>query len=229
MGGEPLFLLIDLVTTRRERVVRLEGIYRGASRLAGRHGAGVVGGDTARGPALELHVFGVGRVPRGKAVLRSGARPGDRLFVTGSLGGSLGGRHLAFEPRLKEGAWLRAGGWARAMIDLSDGLATDLHHMAEESGVGAVVYGDRVPVSPAARARDGHRPALDHALCDGEDFELLFAVPPRKANALRKAWPFRTRLAEIGVVVRGAHVSLEQSGRRIPLRSRGYDHFRAAR
>lgn len=227
MGGEPLYLLIDLVAPACESVRRIEGVYRGAARLARRHGVGVIGGDTARGPALELHVFGVGRVPRGRALLRSGARPGDRLFVTGTLGGSLQGRHLAFTPRLAEGVWLRAGGWARALIDLSDGLATDLHHVAAASRVGAVVRATAVPVSAAARrSRDG-RSALDHALGDGEDFELLFAVPARKAGALREAWPFRTRLSEIGEVTRGSAVVLTQGGRRLALRSRGFEHFRS--
>lgn len=104
MGGEPMWVLIDLVAPASVPVKRIEGMYRGLAKLARRHGVAIVGGDTARGKTLELHIFAVGRIPRGRAVLRSGGKPGDSLYVTGSLGGSGQGRHLRFEPRLVEGA-----------------------------------------------------------------------------------------------------------------------------
>jgi thiamine-monophosphate kinase len=226
MGAKPLWILIDLVAPPRTPVARLDGICRGAQRLARRFGAAIVGGDTSRGRTLELHAFAVGRVPRGTAALRSGARPGDAIYVTGTLGGSGAGRHLAFTPRLAEGAWLRAGGWITAMMDLSDGLAADLPRLLAASGAGAELRADRLPVSPAAR-----RPALDHALGDGEDFELLFTVPARKAAAFEAAWRkrFRLRCTRIGGVTRrtkGGLVLIGADGVKRMLRVRGYEHFR---
>ena len=204
MGGEPLWALIDLVTPQTETVARIEGIYRGLASVARRHGVAIAGGDTSRGKTLELHVFAVGRVPRGKAILRSGAKPGDILYVTGRLGGSLKGRHLRFDPRLDEGQWLLAQGWVTAMMDLSDGLATDLRRMMAASGTGAVLEAARVPVSAAARQMKDRRSPLEHALADGEDFELLFAVPRRKADEFENAWRrrFRLRCTRIGAMTK---------------------------
>src|SRR5450759_4992314 len=130
------------------RVARVEAIYAGAQATAARFGLAIVGGDCACGTVLELHVFAVGRVPRGTAVLRSTAHAGDALYVTGALGGSLAGRHLNFLPRLKEGAWLRAQGWATAMMDLSDGLGADLPRLCAASHVGARLLTEALPIAP---------------------------------------------------------------------------------
>ena len=251
MGGEPLWILMDLVAPAKTAVRRIEALYRGAARLARRHGAAIVGGDTSRGPALELHVFAVGRVPRGKAVLRSGARVGDRVYVTGVLGGSLQGWHLRFPPRLAEGRWLREGGWVTAMMDVSDGLAADLPRLAAASGVGVEVEADAIPVSPAARCADhrpqtkdirrkkggespaaGARSGLAHALGDGEDFELVFTVPACKSAAFEQAWrrKFRLRCSAIGWIT-GAkgRVRLREGDRISALDVAGYEHFRDRR
>lgn len=228
MGGEPLWFLVDLVAPATTPVARIEGIYRGLARLARRHKVALVGGDTAKGKMLELHVFAAGRVPRGKAVLRSGARPGDRLYVTGVLGGSGLGRHLRFEPRLAEGTWLREHGWATAMMDVSDGLATDLRRMMRASQAGAVLEADRIPVASAARRLRDRRSPLDHALADGEDFELLFAVPRRRAVAFESAWKrqFTLRCSRIGEVTSApGTLDLATPERRMPLLLRGYEHF----
>ena len=229
MGGAPLWALIDLVAPPRTPVARLDGIYRGASRLAQRTGTAIVGGDTARGKTLELHVFAVGRVPRGTAVLRSGARPGDRLYVTGTLGGSLQAKHLRFTPRLAEGQWLREQGWASAMMDISDGLATDLRRLIAASGAGAELAADRIPTARATWHRQDRRSPLDHALCDGEDFELLFTIAPRRAAAFEKAWRRRFRLGCAGIgritAQRGRIELLYPDGRRDVLKVRGYEHF----
>jgi len=229
-GGEPCWALVDLVAPGRTPFARVQGIYRGLAALARRHGLAIVGGDTTAGPALELHVFAVGRVPRGTALLRSGARPGDRLYVTGALGGSRAGRHLRFAPRVAAGRWLRAGRWATAAIDLSDGLATDLGHLADMSRVGAELWRDRIPIARAARTAAGRRSPLEHALGDGEDFELLFAVPPRRAAAFEAAWRrrFRLRLTGIGRCTPrpGRLELLDAQDRRAPLRGAGFEHFR---
>jgi thiamine monophosphate kinase len=151
----------------------LEKIYDGVSKVRKLFNVDLVGGDLAQGPTLELHVFGVGRVPKGKALLRSAARPGDILYVTGPLGNSFAsGKHLTFMPRVKEGKWLRQSGFVRAMMDISDGLATDLRHILKASNVGSMLDGSLIPCNGT----------LEQALYDGEDFELLFTVRAEDAD-----------------------------------------------
>lgn len=256
MGGEPLWILIDLVAPAGMSCARIEAVYRGAAAMASRYGVAIVGGDTSRGPALELHVFAVGRVPRGKAVLRSGSKPGDRLYVTGRLGGSLLGRHLKVEPRVAEGQWLRENGWVTAMMDVSDGLAADVPRLVKASGVGVVVEAEVLPVSGAARrmgreqgekraecrgrigmqgagrAKGLDGTALEHALSDGEDFELLFTVSARKAACFEAAWrrKFQLECTAIGKVTKVVgKVELAWKGKVGPLAIRGYEHFREPR
>ncbi len=229
MGGEPLWAVVDLVAPAHSGVTRLSGIYRGMNAVARRWNVSIVGGDVARGPALELHVFCVGTVAAGKAVLRSGAKPGDALFVTGSLGGSAAGRHLRFEPRIEEGRWLAARGWASAMIDVSDALASDLRRINERSGTGAELQLDAIPLSRAALKDKKKGAPLQHALSDGEDFELLFTVSARKARAFQAAWRRRFELpcSMIGKMTarRGVIECLDSAGARSVMSGRGYEHF----
>jgi thiamine-monophosphate kinase len=229
MGGEPAHFLISLVAPAETSFDRVKQIYAGAFALAGSAGASLVGGGTASGPTLELHVFGTGRVPHAKALLRSGARPGDVVFVTGDLGGSAAGKHFDFEPRLREGRWIRESGLATAMIDISDGLVTDLQHVADASGAGATVLEDSVPVSAAARAMRDDRTPLDHALYDGEDFELLFTVPEEKKTAFIAAWSAAHKLpcTAVGYMTAkaGKVTLLNRDGASMTLHGGGFDHF----
>ena len=228
MGGEPLWILVDLVSPPTASVARIEAIYKGMSKLAHRYGAAIVGGDTSCGPVLEVHVFAVGRIARGKALLRSGARLGDILYVTGALGGSGMGHHLRFEPRLVEGQWLRKSGLVTAMMDVSDGLATDLRRLSAASGIGAVLDVAQIPVSAAARRLSGRRSGLDHALADGEDFELLFTVPCRKSRAFEAAWhkAFRLSCTRIGeMTAKSGMVELRDGKLVEELTRHGYEHF----
>ncbi len=233
MGGEPLWALVNLVAPDTMSVARVRNVYAGLRRLAGRWRVAIVGGDVTRGPRLEAHVFGVGRVPRGRAILRSGARPGDRLFVTGTLGGSRHGKHLAFQPRLAEGRWLQARCGVTAMIDLSDGLATDLCHLIGQSRVGAELILTSVPQASAIGKSLSRCSALRHALCDGEDYELLFSVPPTRATPLMRAWhaKFRTPCACIGRITdrRDIIECVDERGKRTRLDSTGYEHFKQHR
>jgi len=165
MGAEPQYLLVNVVAPPEQKFQTLEKIYAKFEVLWKTYGAEVVGGDLAQGPVLELHVFGVGRVPKGTALLRSGAKPGDQIYVTGSLGSAQkSGKHLTFTPRLEEGMWLRESGFVTSMMDISDGLATDLRHILKASMVGAELFSENVPMVGS----------LEEALYDGEDFELLF-------------------------------------------------------
>ncbi|MBI2441559.1 MAG: thiamine-phosphate kinase [Lentisphaerae bacterium] len=230
MGGEGLWALVDITAPAGTSLARLMAIRAGLSKLARRWRVAIVGGDVSRGRDLAVHVFGVGRVPRGQAVLRSGARKGDYLFVTGTLGGSERGKHLKFEPRLAEGQWLRNRHWATAMIDLSDGLATDLKHLIRSSRVGAELWLNAIPLSPAVKKTTSWRKAAQRAITDGEDYELLFSVPTAKSAELLRAWKkvFAAPCTYIGRITSQRYViaGLDARGRRIPLKAAGYEHFR---
>jgi thiamine-monophosphate kinase len=229
MGGEPLWGLIDVVANRDMPIERLAGVYKGAAKLAKKYGLAIVGGDMAGGPALELHVFGVGEIQKKSAILRSGAQTGDAIFVTGSLGGSLQGKHLTFEPRLEEGLWLRESRWANSMIDISDGLATDLGHLLERSKAGAEILAEKIPVSDAARAMKDKRTPLERALFDGEDFELLFTVSSEKQHMFESSWKdvFELPCTAIGRITDrpGGIVLADAAGKKKSLKDFGYEHF----
>ncbi|HEY5622108.1 MAG TPA: thiamine-phosphate kinase [Pontiella sp.] len=220
MGARPMWLLVNIVAPSDQDAVYLERIYAGMNALCSRFGAAIIGGDLAQGPQLELHVFGIGQLPVGTALLRSGARPGDRVFVTGPLGGSLSGRHLDFVPRVEEGLFLRESGLVHALIDLSDGMATDLRHVLDQSGVGAVLEVDSIPKTGT----------LDGALYDGEDFELLGTVSSDNAEELCVQWEkrFGLSLALIGTVTdEPAVMKLRHpDGQEELLTSGAYEHYR---
>ena len=140
------------------------------------------------------------------------------------------GKHLVFDPRLREGVWLRDQGWPQAMIDVSDGLATDLYHLIHASGVGAEIETNRVPIAQAVLARPDHRPSLDRALSDGEDYELLFTVQEERAVAFEQAWAkaFQLTCTRIGRLTdeRGMITCVDAQGHSTPLAVRGYEHFK---
>ncbi len=192
MGGDPEWLLVNLTLPSTTSVRYVDRFYKGFQALAQRHGGMVAGGDLSAGTTVAIHVFAVGRVPQGRALLRSGAGAGDVLFVTGALGDSLRGRHLSFEPRLQQGRFLRR--WATALMDVSDGLASDVPRLAARSGVGAHIDEDAVPVAPSLARYRRRATRLRHALCDGEDYELLFAVPARRTRSFLQAWRRRFAL-----------------------------------
>jgi thiamine-monophosphate kinase len=205
MGGIPKHALVHLVIGRNLSSAWLKGFYTGLARCCEEFGITVAGGGTAQGPdgvfAADLTLLGISGA---KVLLRSGAKIGDALFVTGELGGSILGKHLNFTPRLAEGQWLAQQSGVRGVIDLSDGLAKDLPEILP-AGADASLDPALLPISAAAKKleRRDKRPALTHALTDGEDYELLFAlngaVNPRKfATSWKKK--FSTKLTQIGVI-----------------------------
>ena len=226
-GGEPLAAVVYASLGKGHAGAWARSFQRGLARAAGAFGCPVVGGDVSAAPGPTTVAAAVlGRVESGRALLRSGARPGDRIFVTGSLGGSILGRHLAFRPRLAEGRFLAAFRGMGAAIDVSDGLTRDLAHvLAESGGLGAEIEVAAVPVSRAARRLGGD--PLEHALGDGEDYELLFTVRRDRAAALRRRWPFDTGLSEIGAVTGpGTGLRLRDgSGRSRRIRPSGWEHL----
>ena len=188
----------------------------------------IAGGDTnvTDGP-LVVSVTAVGSVESGCAWLRSGGQPGDRLLITGQLGGSLLGWHLDFTPRVYEACQLRATCDIHAAIDISDGLALDLSRMIEASGVGAIVDIEHVPVSPDAikLSKQSGKSPLAHALGDGEDFELLLAAPADVATLLCDAQPFDCGFTDVGeLTAEGGLQQRDASGLVSPLAANGYQH-----
>lgn len=218
MAGTPRHLLVTVALPPDRSVRWAESLYRGMDRCAAQFGCAIVGGETSsvpEGAPAFISVAATGEARRSRLVTRAGGRPGDALFVTGRLGGSLGGRHLTFTPRLVEARWLAARHRVHAMMDLSDGLAKDLPRLAAASGCGFVLDREAVP-----RARGA---TIEQALGDGEDYELLFAVAPQTTARLVDAWKTRfprLKLTRVGrLTARGAQGSGGLSG--------GWDHFKA--
>ncbi|HWD17732.1 MAG TPA: thiamine-phosphate kinase [Verrucomicrobiae bacterium] len=233
MGGKAIAAVITLGLPTMFDAGFVKRIYAGMSALAGRHGVAIVGGETTRNPdRLLLSVAVIGQVAREKCALRSGAKAGDALFVTGELGGSLGGRHLEFEPRLREAHWLAQNFSVHAMIDLSDGLAGDLRHVLRGSGVGAEILANAVPISREARlqakAESAAKTPLLAALTDGEDFELLFAVRSGDAVPVLDQWRAQfpgVRLSCIGKITAQAGLKIRDKDGVRALEAHGYVHF----
>jgi len=227
MGGTPRAVVASVLLRPGLARSDLEALYLAMCDAAASCGAALVGGDIAAGGdrlVLSVAVLGESH-PRGD-VTRSGARAGDALFVTGALGGSLLGRHLTFTPRLREARELADALTLHAMIDVSDGLAQDLGHILAESGVGAVLDAAAIPVSEDARRlaeRSGRSP-LDHALSDGEDFELLFAVSPADADRVPGTLSTGVPVSRIGFIAREKGLFLDEAGVRRPLRAKGWVH-----
>jgi thiamine-monophosphate kinase len=179
MGGRPVAAVLSLALAPATRTAWLRQFYVGLAAAARQYGVKIVGGDIAEAPAgffgafLTLH----GEADRGRVLTRRGARRGDAILVTGNLGGSLAGHHHRFAPRLAEGQWLVRQREVVSMMDLTDGIAKDIWALTPTGAV-AAIDPSSIPVSAAARrlARHSRHPAYVHALCDGEDYELLLVV-----------------------------------------------------
>jgi thiamine-monophosphate kinase len=207
-------------------------LYEGLLPLADEFDLAIAGGDTNThdGP-LVISITALGEVTGRGPLTRSGGRPGDWLLVTGELGGSILGHHFNFTPRVHEALLLSRKYELHAGIDISDGLALDLSRLAAESGCGAVVDVDRLPISPAAhqlakrKNEDPHAGALRHALGDGEDFELLLAAPPDAAKAILHDRPVDCGVTHVGQLVADPGLWQQSaSGERQPLAPSGWLH-----
>lgn len=230
MGGLPRAAVVSLGAPGELELEFCAELYRGIGDLARRFGCGIVGGDTVGSPhGLIVSVALLGEVEKEKLVLRSGAERGDELWVTGRLGGSGSGRHLDFTPRVEEARYIIESFPVKAMMDISDGLANDLHRMAAASGVGVLIDGERVPVGGEAPGGSSGKDSLGRALYDGEDFELLFAcVPSRTAPELEREFGkrFDCGVTRIGRVVdREKGVTISEAGTERPLEEGGFRHF----
>lgn len=248
MGGRPLGFTTSLAFPKETPPSFVTRVYRGMLKLAELSGAVLLGGDLCASPGtLFLDVTLLGEVKSEQVRTRDNARPGDSLFVTGKLGASaiglellrrvprraryyphLAGRHLRPIPRNRMGCWLAAKGCASALIDVSDGLSTDLHHLCRASRVGAVIEADCIPL-PGISPKVGswvERPLLDYGLNGGEDYELLFTVPRRSQHQV----PARLDglgIHEIGRITDESGTCwLRERGSLKPLSPGGFDHFR---
>ena len=253
MGARPVAAFLSLglpralTRARGRRPAWVERFFDGLFALAEAHRVPLAGGDLAESPVAVADIVLVGATPRGKALLRSGARPGELLYVTGSLGGADAGlarlvemagaaagrrrqrglgkqaetglsSHLYPQPRLAQGRWLVRHGLASAALDLSDGLSTDLAHLCEESGVAAEIDATTLPVAEGA--------ALSQALNGGEDYELLFTAPAGARVPRSIAGIAVTRIGRTVRPRRGRpQVALVTAEGKEPLKPRGWEHF----
>jgi thiamine-monophosphate kinase len=236
MGGTPLACFLSLGLPGKLPQKWIDDFFRGLQALARRFHVQLAGGDLSSAPQIVADIMVLGQVPAGKAFLRSGARVGDRIYVTGALGGSaatlkqlFAGKkikavtsspHFYPQPRIAVGQWLQQRGLATAMIDLSDGLSVDLAHICQESGVSAQIGAADIPIAKSAN--------LQLALHGGEDYELLFTAPlkaklPRQIAAIA--------VTEIGVIRKSTNYSsaiqiLGENGKVHSLQQGGWEHFK---
>ncbi len=206
MGGVPTFAVVSIGLSKTTSVKFVKELYKGMSGIANKFGVSIVGGDTIKSDKVIINIALLGEVKKSCLVTRGGAKPKDIIFVSGPLGGSLkSGRHLTFVPRVAEAQFLVNNFKPTAMMDISDGLAGDLNHILTMSKVGAELWEDEIPRH--------QRVSLKQAMSDGEDFELLFTLPPNKAIQLVE------RCAEyypIGIVT---------SNIKQRINAQGYAHF----
>ncbi len=235
MGGKPLAAFLSLALPEELPQTWVDEFIAGVLKLAHRYSVPLAGGDTAQSPdGVLADIVVLGSVPSGTAILRSGAKPGDLIYVTGSLGAAMAElnqlregkklrpgshrKHFYPEPRIAVGQFLREKKLVSAMIDISDGLSTDLSHICEESGVGAVIRADAVPI--AIRGKD----SLQFALHGGDEYELLFTAPPGRRVPKHIA---DVPITHIGEIVRGRQMKLTlRNGNSEGLASGGWEHFK---
>lgn len=249
MGGTPRCFLLSLALPASHTGRWLDEFLGGLRRASRKFGCVLAGGDTTQGKEILVNISVIGETRTGRAVLRSGARPGDLIYVSGSLGEAERGlqilrrserpadpkspflrKHLYPEPRLKLGQWLAEKRLASAMMDLSDGLSSDLPRLCEASGVGARLERKRIPRARNSEATRKHGlDPFELAFHGGDDYELLFTVPSQNAKSVPKVFQ-GVKLTAIGRITRKADlVECDESGRARRLTAGGWDPFRKAR
>jgi thiamine-monophosphate kinase len=232
MGARPTAAVISLALDPRVKTRWLEQFYRGLAATARQFSVPIVGGDIAQSDGfLGAFLTLCGEAAASRVVLRTGARTGDWIYVTGTLGGSLLGHHWRFLPRLAEGEWLARRDEVRAMMDLSDGMAKDLPALTPP-GAEAAIDADAVPVSAAARvlARRSAQTSLSHALCDGEDYELVFAVTSRADRAVfERSWHRKFPGVRLSCIGRFVRAGKRPVGTTDLAAYHGYEHLRSSR
>lgn len=248
VGGTPTYCLISLGLPQETKASLIDDLYKGLKEAASLYKVGIIGGDLVRSPVFAITISLLGRVKKKGIVLRSGAKKADLICVTGKLGAAAAGltclkkadlklnqsareslirKHLMPSPRLAEAQEIARKNLATAMIDISDGLVSDLSRLTEESGVGAILWEDKVPVASSTRhlARELGISPLEWALYGGEDYELLFTVPQDKRERIEENRDFSfTLIGEIVDKEEGICL-IDKTGSRTKIKNRGYNHF----
>ncbi|MEM0897789.1 MAG: thiamine-phosphate kinase [Verrucomicrobiota bacterium] len=212
MGGKPRYALVTMIMPGARTLEWSSQVFTGLRRCAAEFGAEIVGGETSSGMVAMISVAMTGVVLRDQIVTRAGGKAGDVLCVTGKLGGSIAGKHLDFTPRVREGCWLAHLAQPTAMMDLSDGLATDLPRLAKASGLGFRVDEGALPLNEGCDVKS--------ALADGEDYELLVALPPEGVEEVCAG--FETEFPGLGLTRIGVLTDELGEG---SFSEEGWDHF----
>lgn len=228
MAAVPLAVLVAVALPKNDATELVQRLYAGMKPLLEKYDVSMAGGDTNTWDGgLVISVTAIGRLTQRGPLRRDGAKPDDRILVTGPLGGSILGRHFTFEPRIRESLFLHENYELHAGMDISDGLLLDLSRMAEASGLGAETFEGEIPIHPDAfrMNKPGVSP-LEHALSDGEDFELILALPPSEAARLLADRPLdSTTLHEIGRFTEEPGVRMiSKNGTMVPCDPRGFLH-----
>jgi len=216
--GIPTHCLVSMGVPKHTPLRFIDSLFKGMQDICREYKVNIVGGDLSASSRIVIDVSMLGLVEKKKLALRSGAMPGDFIFVTGDLGGSIRGKHLKFTPRLNEARFLSRNFKVNSMIDISDGLVSDLSHILEQSKAGAFIYEGLIPISKQARG-------LSDALTSGEDFELLFTLSPKEARRLVKRK--KTNFSLIGEVVERKYnfKLVYNSGKIKDIKLKGFSHF----
>jgi len=226
MATVPLAAVVSVALSRGFSEEELKKLHAGITRAADIYHCHLIGGDITSWKGDEPLVINVSMLSRPAAcepVKRSGAKAGDIICVTGTLGGSLEGKHLEFVPRVNEAIQIATTVKINSMIDISDGLSTDLNRICRQSGVGAVVWQDAIPISDAAKQKDD---PVSSAVNDGEDFELLFTLTPAEYEKLAERWEMPVPITKIGTINDTNNVKIMLANSQIEeLKPGGYDHL----
>ncbi len=246
MGGYPTFFLVTLGIPPKTSSLTIEEIYKGLEKLSSQLNTELIGGDIVRSPIFFITISLLGEVETNKVILRSGAKPGDMVYLTGDIGASAAGlfclseketsiepsireflkiRHLMPMPKVKEGREIAEKDLATSMIDISDGLTSDLHHILEESDVGAKIWADRIPIAEETKRALSKlkKPYLEFALQGGEDYELLFTSSAKDVEE-NLSFP----VTKIGKIIEEKEFFLiNERGEKVKLKPTGWDHFRS--
>ena len=230
MAAVPLAAVASVALPNDMSMEQARQIVKGMGELAQQFDCPVVGGDIGSwsGP-LAIDVSIMAKAAGLKPVRRSGARPGDAIMVTGELGGAILGKHLSFTPLVREARALAEAVNLHAMIDISDGLARDLRHIATESNCGAKIWAEKIPISSAAKelAKNQGDRSLDHSLADGEDYELLFTLGAKDADQARHLLSsLGIRASQIGEITKKSVVLVDEDGNEQELPAVGFEHFK---
>jgi thiamine-monophosphate kinase len=246
MGGEPTYGFISIGFPRDTDAEFVDEFYTGMRDIAEKYGVDIVGGDTVSSPEIIINISLLGEVEEDSYILRSGAKIGDAICVTGDVGGSSAGleilkqklsiegadKHLLPQPRVQEGRFLARSGFVTSMIDVSDGVASEINHICEQSKTGAHVYMKDIPLSSnvVSVAKYTNKNPYSFALFGGEDYELLFTCCPVRFQFLHDQvlCAYNTPITQIGYILDDSSITIEDEyGKKIPLEPKGYDHFKS--